>query len=300
MNRIARHFIQTVAVSTCVLACTKDGASKEAGVDVFGKRPVPPGELAKIKPDMTQAEVKKHLPTAKPTPNHSGSPSLTIESGYSNLGYHVRFYSDKDAVASVDVEAPKSLGLYAKLEQAWGPATTDHMGKTWVDDEAGYEVSALDLGRNTRVSYHPYVPLDAAFFGSQPGLVGDLKKIRFGMTRDQVKQAVPGLEGPPKGGGSYIPYAGGPRGVTLSVSYSYEDDKVERMEMALPLTAVPRLIKAWGLPKPGKTRGTDEPMHCWEAADKAMRMEMPAEGDPAHVTFTPPDRGFCELVAVQP
>jgi hypothetical protein len=46
---------------------------------------------------MTQAQLKALFPGIKPTPNHSGSPSLTIDSGYSNVNYRIGFYSDKAA-----------------------------------------------------------------------------------------------------------------------------------------------------------------------------------------------------------
>ena len=107
---------QTLLAALLAVACGKGGSGKEAGAEVFGNKPVPPGELIKVKAGMTQAEVKNVFPSAKPTPNHSGSPSLSLDSGYSNLEYRIGFYSDKDAVADIEVIAPKSLDLVTKLQ----------------------------------------------------------------------------------------------------------------------------------------------------------------------------------------
>ena len=46
-----------------------------------------------------------------------------------------------------------------KVQAAWGPPTETGMFPTWVNDEAGYEASMLELGRFTRVDFAPFVPL---------------------------------------------------------------------------------------------------------------------------------------------
>lgn len=300
MGQMMMSVHKAVVVSLlAAAACGKGSSEKTAGIELFGKRPIPPGDLAKVKPDMTQAEVKALFPKAKPTPNHSGSPSLSLDSGYSNAEFRIGFYSDKDAVAGLKVEVPKALG--DKLESAWGPPKEKSpIGPTWRDDEAGYEVQVWDMGRESVVDYRPFTPITAEFFGAKPGPIDVFTKLKFGMTRDEVSKAVPGLEGAPKGGGGYIPLKAKPDGVTMHVGFDYETDLLSELILEMPGRGIPALLKAWG-PREGKTRGTNDPMHCWETADKSMRIELD-ETDPkartARVTFIPylPDtRGFCVL-----
>jgi hypothetical protein len=280
------------AVLVLVAACGK-GSDKTATVDLFGKKPVPPGELAKLKANMTQAEVKNLLPSAKPTPRHSGSPSLSIDSGYANVEYRIGFYSDKDAIASIDVSVPTDLA--AKLDTAWGPATKDRMGdRAWENTDDGYDVTTMEMRRKTTIGFRPYTPLTQDYFGTQPGPVDALTKIKFGMTREEVTKAVPGLEGPPKGGGSYIPFEGKPKDVRLSVGYDGADT-VDRFEVDMPKRGGELALKAWG-PSPATTRGTGTPVHCWDTADKAMRIEL----SDAHLTYTRPEMSVCEMPAAAP
>jgi hypothetical protein len=280
-------------VTIALAACGNGASSKSASIEVFGKKPVPPGDLAKVTPNLTQAQIKSLFPTARPTPNHSGSPSLSIASGYSNLDYRIGFYSDKDAVADVIVKAPKALA--AQLDQVWGaPTTVDPGGPTWVNTDEGYEVHASDMGRDTWVSYRPFVPFSAAFLGPTPGLVDALTKIKLGMTRAQVTAAVPGLEGAPKGGGSYIPYEAAAKGVTLVVSFD-ADDKVDAMKMEVPEGGAEVMVKAWGKPprtvKPYPNDATE--VLCWESADGALSIAATPGTRSMPVDFTAKGAGLC-------
>jgi hypothetical protein len=275
-------------LAIALAACGK--SEKTATIDLFGKKPVPPGELAKIKPGMTQAEVKALLPSAKPTPRHSGSPSLSIDSGYDNVEYRIGFYGDKDAVANVRVEVPTALAK--QLETAWGAGEKNRMGdREWNNPDDGYEVSTMEMRRHTTIRFDLYVPLTQHWFGTSPGPVDALAKIKFGMTREEVTKAVPGLEGPPKGGGSYIPYEAKPEGVRLSVGYDSED-KVDRFEVDMPQRGADLAVKAWG-PRPATTRGTGTPGHCWDTADKAMRIQLTPES--GSLSYTRPEMSFCEF-----
>lgn len=207
-----------------VAACGK--SAKTADVDLFGKTPRPPGELAKITPGMTQAQLEAAFPSAHPTPNHSGSPSLRIDSGYDNIDYDVVFYSDKDAVASIDVRVPKELA--AKLPTAWGPGDKSALGETWVDDVDGYEARVMEMGRRTNVSFRPFVPLTAAYFGKAPALPGNWKAITFGAKETEVH---PGT-------------ADEPRDVAIHPRYS--DDALQAVSIDLPARATALLATAWG------------------------------------------------------
>lgn len=284
-----------VSAALLAAACGKDGggSSKTATIDLFGKKPVPPGELAKVKPGMTQAQVKALFPKAAPKKNHSGSPVLTLPSGYSNAEFEIGFYGDKDEVANVEVEVAKDMA--AKLESVWGPPTEKRMWPVWNNEEDGYEVSLMEMGRKTSVSYRPFVTLTPEFFGKQPGPVDALTKVKLGMTREEVAKAAPGLEGAPKGGGSYIPYKAGPKGVDLSVEYHYETDKVEGFRMRMPKRGVAAMEKAWGPGQKGKVRGSDSPMECWDTPDKTMKIEVRTEDDPTTVDFVAPERSLCQL-----
>jgi hypothetical protein len=280
---------RTVILALALAACGKGGSSsKTAGIELFGKTPVPPGDLAKVKPGMTQAQVKALFPGIKPTPNHSGSPSLTIDSGYSNVSYRIGFYSDKDAVADLSVEVPKDLG--AKLEGAWGPPAEKGMWPKWVDDEAGYEASLMEMGRKTDVSYRPFLPLNAAFFGAKPGPVDILAKVKLGMTREEIAAAAPGFEkaGAEKGNGSYVSYEAEPKGVTVSIKYD-ENNKAEQYVVELPPRGAELVTKAWG-PRPGKARGTGTPMQCWDLGDGNL-----VELEDKRLTYTIKDRSYCEV-----
>jgi len=277
-------------VFVAAVACGKGGNEKTATVDLFGKKPVPPGELVKLKPGMTQAEVKNLFPGAKPTPNHSGSPSLSIDSGYANVEYRIGFYSDKDAIASVDVRVPPDLAK--QLDTAWGPGKKNVMGdRDWENIEDGYEVSTMEMKRHATIAFRPFTPLTQDFFGTAPGPVDALAKIKLGMSRDEVTKTVPGLEGPPKGGGSYIPYEAKPKGVRLDVTFD-DADKVDRMNVDMPARGGELAIKAWGA-HPGKIRGTGDQANCWDTADKSMRIELSSDG--SRLTYTRPDASVCEM-----
>jgi hypothetical protein len=273
-------------------ACGKGGgssSSKTAGIELFGKTPVPPGDLAKVKAGMSQDQVKALFPGIKPTPNHSGSPSLSIDSGYSNVDYRIGFYSDKDEVADVSVRVPPDLG--AKLETAWGAPTEKGMWPTWVNDEAGYEVSLMEMGRKSDVSFRPFVSLNTAFFGAKPGPVDILAKVKLGMTRDEIAAAAPGFEtaGADKGNGSYIPHEAAAKGVRVSIRYD-ENNKAEEYLVELPAKGPEMVVKAWGA-KPGKVRGVgDSPMNCWDLADDTRIVLQDNR-----LTYTTKDHSVCDV-----
>jgi hypothetical protein len=94
------------------------------GKELFGNKPVPPGVLRKVKALMTQAEVKSLFPASIPTPNQSASPSLTIESGFSDARYDIGFYFDLDQVSAVSVSVPR-MKIEEHLKQAWGKPASD-------------------------------------------------------------------------------------------------------------------------------------------------------------------------------
>ena len=275
-------------LALALAACGKSSSSKTAGVELFGKTPVPPGDLAKVKAGMTQAEVKALFPGIKPTPNHGGSPSLSLASGYSNADYRIIFFSDKDEVADAVVEVPKDLA--AKLETAWGQPTEKGMFPTWVNDDAGYEASLLEMGRETQVRFRPFVPLSAEFFGAKPAPVDVLTKVKLGMTRDEIAKAAPGFEaaGASKGNGSYVSYLAKPKGVTISIGYD-DQDKAEQYIIELPKRGGERVVKAWG-PRPGKSRGLGSPMNCWDGPDGTL-----SERGATRRTYPNKDRGLCEV-----
>jgi hypothetical protein len=277
-----------LALLSVLAACSKGGGGKSASIDMFGKKPVPPGDLAKIKPGMTQAQVKALFPGIGPTPNHSGSPSLRIPSGYSDAQYDIVFYSDRDAVADIDVDVPKAVG--AKLEQAWGAPTDKGMFPKWVNDDDGYEASLQEMGRKSTVEFRPFTPLSAAFFGSKPGPIDVLTKVKLGMTRDEIAKAAPGFEtaGAPGGNGSFVPYEAAAKDVRIEIDYS-ADNKAEQFQVTLPAKGGDIVTKAWG-PRPGKARGTDTPMQCWDLAD-GTRVELQDN----RLTYTTPDHSFCEV-----
>jgi hypothetical protein len=282
---------RTFCIALVVTACGKGGhdSGKSATIDLFGPKPVPPGELAKVKVGMTQAQVKALFPSIHPTPNSSGSPSFTIDSGYANAEYRIVFYSDKDAVAEVTVEVPPDLAK--QLDKAWGPPTdTGPMGKKWVDDQDGFEVHATDMGRKTWVGYRPFVPLNADYFGSKPGAFDVLAKVKPGMSRDEIAKASPGFEkaGAPKGNGSFVPYDGKPKDVHIRIDYD-QDDKARDYVVELPEKGAEMLTKAWG-PHPGKARGLGSPMNCWDLGD-GTRLEL----DGTRLTYTTPANSVCEI-----
>jgi hypothetical protein len=278
-----------------VAACSKSKSGPDITPAAFGTKPVPPGRLAKIKPGMTQAEVKALYPDSRATPNHSGSPSLTIDSDFGNAEYRITFYSDIDAVASMDVEVPADMKITDELKKTWGKPASELGGNpTWKNEDDGYEASIWDKHRSSAVQFKPFTPLTAELFGKTPGPVAELAKIKFGMSWDEVKAAVPGLEGPKGGSGSFVPFKAKAEDVTLDVGF--HEDKVDRMSLRMPKRGVALIAKAWGPPKIGKQRGaTGDVMHCWDTADKTMRVELTPDEDPVDVAFVPMGRGFCEL-----
>lgn len=229
--------IQLVVLLSLSAACGKSG--KSAGIEVFGTKPVPPGELAKIKPGMTQAQVKAAFPSAHPTPNHSGSPSLRVDSGYSNLDYDIVFYSDKDAVADVTVRTDKDLT--SKLPTVWGPAQKSPMGDSWMNDADGYEVSVMEMPRHSDISYRLFRPLDAAYFGKTPGLPGAWKDVKLGAKKADIH--VNDDDEP------------GPFGAQVSMDPRYSDDgELEALRVTVPANTGKIIEAAWG---PGTKTGDE-------------------------------------------
>ena len=282
-------FSKPVILCIALAACGGGGDDKSASVDLFGKKPVPPGDLAKVKAGMTQDEVKKLLPAAKKTPNHSGSPSLTIPSGYANVDYRIGFYSDKDEVADVSVHVPKDLGK--QLEKAWGPPSeSGPMGTRWVNEDDGYEVRANEMGRKTWVDFRPFTPLTSEFFGKEPAPLGVLSKVKLGMTYEEIAAVAPGFEkaGAPRGNGSYIAHDPGVKDVSIEIDYD-QDNKAEGFVIKLPERGPDLVVKAWGA-RPGTTRGHGGPMHCWDMKD-GNKIELTG----TELRYTTPERSVCEL-----
>jgi hypothetical protein len=287
---------QALILGLALSACGKGGgsSSKTAGIELFGKTPVPPGDLAKVKAGMTQDQVKALFPGIKPTPNHSGSPSLSIDSGYSNVDYRIGFYSDKDAIADVSVVVPKDLG--AKLETAWGPPAEAGMWPRWVNEERGYEGVLMAMGRKTTVSYKLFVPLSAEFFGAKPGPVDILTKVKLGMTRDEIAAAAPGFEtaGADKGNGSYVPHEAAAKDVTVSIKYN-QDNKAEQFVVELPPKGPDMLAKAWGPPRIVTPYGNDPTVQvqCWDSADGATSISVTPGTTKVPMTYDLKGTGLC-------
>lgn len=290
---------ETLCIASLLVACGKGGGgsggggSKTATIDLFGKKPVPPGDLAKVKAGMTQEDVKALFPGIQPTPNHSGSPSLRVPSGYSNVDYDIVFYDDLKTVADISINVPKDLG--AQLEKAWGPGQKGPMGPEWVNEEDGYSVEAWEMGRKTDVQFKPFIQVNADYVGTKPGPFDMLTKVKLGMTRDELGKAVPGMDkaGAPKGGGSFVPLTGkaGPniQDMThISVDFD-QDDKARSFVVELPRKGGEKLVKAWGA-KPGKARGTGSPMNCWDLGDGTM---MQLQDD--RLEWTTPANSVCEV-----
>jgi len=284
-----------VVLAAIFLVACKGKSGPDITAAAFGGRPVPPGRLAKIKPTMTQAEVKALYPDARPTPNHSGSPSLTIDSDFGNAEYTVGFYGDVDRVAGINVEVSKDL--VEDIKKGWGKPNDDFAhDPRWRNDEDGYEASIWDMHREARVRFEPFIALTPEFFGKTPGPVAQLAKVKFGMSWDAVKAAVPGLEGPKGGNGSFTPFAPGPKGVTLDVHFS--EDKLDSMSMSMPVRGVALMAKAWGPPKLGKEKNGTSEMQCWDTPDKSLRIELPTPlpgAETSNVQFVTPDHSFCGL-----
>jgi hypothetical protein len=272
-----------------VTACGKGGGTS-ASVELFGKTPTPPGELAKITADMTQAQFKAAFPKAHKTPRHEGSPSLTLDSGFSNLQYKVTFYDNRDQIADITIVMPKDLAK--KLEKAWGPQTAkDAFDRpAWKNDEGGYTARFEDMG-NSELVFTLFTPFSPAYVGNTPAPFDTFAKLKLGMTRDEVKAA--GISVPPKEGGAYTPNEGKAEGVKVDVSFSYDKDTLERIDVRVPEERAPEVLtKAWGPGKQGKTMGDSKPCQVWETADKSMKIQLLPGGD---LTFMPAsNQGSCE------
>jgi hypothetical protein len=284
------------AVILVLAACGKGGGSgggdKTATIDLFGKKPVPPGEMTKVKAGMTEDDVKALFKDIKPTPNHSGATSLRVPSGYGNVDYDIVFYQDLKTVAHVDVSVPKDLA--AKLETAWGPGKKSPMGTEWINEDDGYEVEVWEMGRKADIKFKPYTPVGPVYFGTKPAPFDVLAKVKLGMTRDEIGKAVPGLEkaGAPKGGGSFVPFTGkaGTFQDPVRIDVEFDDeDKARSYVVNLPSGGGEKLAKAWG-PRPGKARGTGSPMNCWDLPD-GTRFEQSDD----RITFTTAANSVCEV-----
>ena len=250
MNKTAR--IASLAAVALVAwtgsGCGKSGGGgKSAGSELFAGGIAPPGDLLKVKAGMTVDDVKKVLPTATPCARHSGSPCLEIPSGYSNLRFKIGFYSDLQTVSQIRLDSTTKGELFKLATTAWGPSKKNDRAssifdESWRDDNTGYIVSGTATERD--LEFKMFVPLNAAYFGAKPGVVGPWKGITFGMTRDQVNAKVPDAAAP-KGGGSYSPMSGGPEGVSLEPKFG-DDDKVNQLTLRFPADVGAMIEKAWG------------------------------------------------------
>ncbi|HPH64281.1 MAG TPA: hypothetical protein PLF40_00980 [Kofleriaceae bacterium] len=256
-----------------LISCSKE---KQPGDDLFGKAIAPPGELAKIKAGMTQEDVKKLLPSAKPCERHSGSPCLEISSGFSDVRYMIGFYSDLKTVASIRISsrggAPQRIA-----KKAWGPGVADK----YVPDEMHWrdETTGFDATIDKRdITFKPFSPLTVAFFGSKPGRVGDWQKVDFGMTQAEVTKLAPDLGRPAPGGT-------GPDGVSVSPSFN-GDDKVERMQLRFPAANKDLVAKAWG---PGQVigAGDDQATYWFDEAGGIRASLRSFFADQAELTMEP-------------
>ncbi|HEY4177273.1 MAG TPA: hypothetical protein VGM90_10590 [Kofleriaceae bacterium] len=277
-----------------VAACKGGSTGKTADLSLFAK-PEPPGDLAKVKYGMTQADVKALFKDAHPTPNHSGSPSLTTESGYKNVDYRIQFYGDIDQVASVEAELLDKLDVAGQAKKLWGAPVEESaaFGPTWLSPDGAWEINIMEMGRRTEVQYKPFTPFDKTYLGDKPGLFGQLAKLHWGMSKAEITAAVPKLEPAPKNG-SYIPFEAGPRGVRLTPYMDDADEKLERIEVDLPKNGEETLTKVWGAPQTGK--GGGDPCKAWDSPDKATRIVLGSGGfSGARATLTPPAKAFCTL-----
>jgi len=146
------------------------------------------------------------------------------------------------------------------------------------------------MGRRPSVSFKRFVPLTAAFFGSKPGPVDILAKVKLGMTYSEIEKAAHGLEkaGAPKGNGSFIPYEAEPKGVRINIRYN-DEDKAEQYVVELPAKGAELVTKAWGA-RAGKARGLGSPMNCWDGPDGSV-----IELDDNRLTYTTKDHSVCEV-----
>ena len=153
----ASAFLLLVFLAACDRGTPADGGGssaaarttgKTAGIELLGSRPMPPGDLAKLRTGVTPADVKAAFPTAREAEDkHAYDTTLALDSGYSNVRYEVSF--DADKLALISVEVPNAFE--AQLERIWGPS--DH--GTWLDKD-GWDVGTNKRAQRTiLIEYRP-------------------------------------------------------------------------------------------------------------------------------------------------
>ncbi|MFT3700538.1 MAG: hypothetical protein QM831_45765 [Kofleriaceae bacterium] len=261
------------AVLVLFAACKHD-----AGAELFGKKVVPPGALAKVKYGETLDDLKKQFPDTKVVP---GKGNLLAQPAKNTRLFAI----DIDGVVADTYVTWEGKDGIAMLTQAWGPPDAepgrDNNGdKTWRNVETGWRASARcwDADANSpaacSIKFMPHKPLEAMFDKSiHPP--GELAAAHMGMTRAEVDKLVP--LGTSKGMHLRdLAYDGASEIVTID-----DRDRLMMLHYKVPEIAGPMIEKAWG---PGTKRDKEtlyfDPASHWEASverdDHAYRIAFTA------------------------
>ncbi|HEY0254592.1 MAG TPA: hypothetical protein VGC41_23860 [Kofleriaceae bacterium] len=232
-----------LAVTALCLA----GCKHDAGPELFGTKVTPPGVLATVRPDISEAELKKLVPDAVDDKGHGfllGKPARNAKL------YATTFHG---AVVHTYV-AWSSADLPAVLTKAWGPPDTEHdrmddRDLTWRSTETGWRAS-VHCGPDPKdpwcdLTFHPHKPLEAMFVRPirPPGelasvhphaSLAELKKLTpiHSDNLDQMRSRELDLDGADE---------------TIYVIKG----ALGRVQYTVPLLAAPMIEKAWGPGSPG-------------------------------------------------
>jgi hypothetical protein len=221
--------------------------------DFFGTHVIPPGDLAKLRIGMKQADARALAPA--PVAVRGGIPTSvdgvrefvaiddklgTVQSIYLNLPQHA-----EDLIASAWSEGQKA---------------TEPVGKTvfvWLDPTTGWRATLRDaLGYSKDLAYDDYLPA-SNLFGDQPDQIEGLPQPILGRTIDEVKKSYKDqvvTQG--KELVLVLPPTEWERFATRIVLYPV-NGKIAKIELALPYKAHPEARESflemfkrkWGEPK---------------------------------------------------
>lgn len=172
--------MRALCLALAVVACKEPTAPRE----FFGKHVVPPMDLDRVRPGMTQAEAQAALPTLKKRSHKEDI--LELPTGVRDVELLVQ--GDPVSRIVAYVKPPLVTHLRQELMDDWkGEQTPDHFrGASWIAD-------LRTFGESAELEFWPKIEMKKMFGGGPATLPAALARVKPGMMKHEIESVLPPL-----------------------------------------------------------------------------------------------------------
>jgi len=243
--------MRALCLALALVACKEPTAPRE----FFGKHVVPPMDLDRVRPGMTQAEAQAALPTLKKRAHRDDV--LDLPTGLRDVELSVQGDPVNRIVAYI--KSPLVTHIRQELMDDWkGEQTPDHFrGTSWIANLKTY-------GDTAELEFWPKIDIKKMFAGGPAALPATLARVKPGMMKHEIEGVLPPWvakfhELPEEHTGFLLFGDDDPTGLTsisLDLNFDHRDE----------------LLALWGPGEAGKDRDVQpRDTHTWYAPATGWR-----------------------------